>query len=358
MTRSAITSPETSPAETGPHPAGDVRQTQNPKATLFVTVLGLVAVVCASIASIMFGARDVALDEVIDGLFGHHSSIGAAAVAERLPRTATALVVGAALAISGTLMQAVTRNPIADPGILGVNSGAALFIVLGMSTFGLSTVREYTWLALGGGLVTALCVFTVGALGPGGPTPVKLALAGVATTVALTSLTTALLLPQTRTLDVFRQWQVGSVARGDFTALLAIAPLLIIGLVVALTICTPLNTMALGDELATALGTRVQLTRVVGIIAAVALASAATAVAGPIGFVGLMVPHAVRMLTSPDLRTLLPLSALYGATLLTVADVLGRILARPGEIEVGVLTAVVGAPLLIFITRRTKLREL
>lgn len=338
---------------------GDVKaEPQRPGRVAATAVMGIAAVVITAVASIMFGARDVPLNEVIDGLLGNSHSIGAAAVAERLPRTVFVLVVGAALAISGALMQAVTRNPIADPGILGVNTGAALAVVIGITVFGVNEIRGYTWFALIGGLLTAACVFTIGSLGKGGPTPVKLALAGVATTVALSSLTTALLLPQTRTLDVFRHWQVGSAGRGDFTSLAAIGPLLVFGAILAAFLVPALNTLALGDELATVLGTRVQRTRLLGLIAGVSLAAAATAAAGPIGFVGLMVPHAVRMLTSPDLRTLLPLSALVGAALLAAADVTGRVIARPSELEVGILTAVVGAPLLIYITRRTKLREL
>ena len=298
-------------------------------------------------------------EEIVGGLTGSRSDIGALVVAERMPRTVVALVAGAALGVSGALMQAVTRNPIADPGILGVNTGASLAILIGVAFLGISGASQFLWFALIGAAVTAVLVYTIGSLGPGGPTPVKLALAGVATSAALSCVISAVMLPLAQGLDDYRFWQMGSLGRGTWSSLTTIAPFLAVATLLAVLVAGPLNSLALGEEMAIGLGVNVTRTRLAAAGAGVLLCSAVTAVVGPIGFVGLMVPHTVRMLCGPDHRWLLPLSALCGADLLTLSDVLGRIVSRPSAaLPVAVVTAFVGAPILIMIARGAKVREL
>ena len=324
-------------------------------ALALLTVLAVVAALC----SIAFGSRIVGFEEIVGGLTGSRSDIGALVVAERVPRTVVALVAGAALGVSGALMQAVTRNPIADPGILGVNTGASLAILIGVAFLGISGASQFLWFALIGAAVTAVLVYTIGSLGPGGPTPVKLALAGVATSAALSCVISAVMLPLAQGLDDYRFWQMGSLGRGTWSSLTTIAPFLAVATLLAVLVAGPLNSLALGEEMAIGLGVNVTRTRLAAAGAGVLLCSAVTAVVGPIGFVGLMVPHTVRMLCGPDHRWLLPLSALCGADLLTLSDVLGRIVSRPSAaLPVAVVTAFVGAPILIMIARGAKVREL
>lgn len=319
-------------------------------------LLALVAV--AALASIAFGARIVGLGEILGGLRASSQEFGAVVVSERIPRTVTALTAGAGLGLSGALMQAVTRNPIADPGILGINTGASLAVVTGIAFVGLSSTAQYMGAATLGAALTAVLVYAIGSMGPGGTTPVKLALAGVATTAALSSLVSAIMLPRVQGLEDFRFWQVGGLGRGSWESLSAIAPALILAALLAMGLAGALNSLALGEEMAVGLGVHVTRTRLAATGAGVVLCAAVTAVTGPIGFVGLMVPHAVRMLCGSDHRWLLPLSALAGAALLTLADVLGRVIARPSEVAVGLVTAFIGAPVLIAIARGAKVREL
>lgn len=346
-------STSTVPAAAG---TGAGRQLRRCLAALaLLTVLAVVAALC----SIAFGSRIVGFEEIVGGLTGSRSDIGALVVAERVPRTVVALVAGAALGVSGALMQAVTRNPIADPGILGVNTGASLAILIGVAFLGISGASQFLWFALIGAAVTAVLVYTIGSLGPGGPTPVKLALAGVATSAALSCVISAVMLPLAQGLDDYRFWQMGSLGRGTWSSLTTIAPFLAVATLLAVLVAGPLNSLALGEEMAIGLGVNVTRTRLAAAGAGVLLCSAVTAVVGPIGFVGLMVPHTVRMLCGPDHRWLLPLSALCGADLLTLSDVLGRIVSRPSAaLPVAVVTAFVGAPILIMIARSAKVREL
>lgn len=346
-------STSTVPAAAG---TGAGRQLRRCLAALaLLTVLAVVAALC----SIAFGSRIVGVEEIVGGLTGSRSDIGALVVAERVPRTVVALVAGAALGVSGALMQAVTRNPIADPGILGVNTGASLAILIGVAFLGISGASQFLWFALIGAAVTAVLVYTIGSLGPGGPTPVKLALAGVATSAALSCVISAVMLPLAQGLDDYRFWQMGSLGRGTWSSLTTIAPFLAVATLLAVLVAGPLNSLALGEEMAIGLGVNVTRTRLAAAGAGVLLSSAVTAVVGPIGFVGLMVPHTVRMLCGPDHRWLLPLSALCGADLLTLSDVLGRIVSRPSAaLPVAVVTAFVGAPILIMIARGAKVREL
>lgn len=328
-----------------------------------VLVIAVAAVVVSIILSLSFGSRPVSLDQIMAGIAAWvlgetPTDIGALAVQSRVPRTVLALLAGAALALSGALMQAITRNPLADPGILGVNTGAALAVVIGIAFFGVSSALGYLGLALVGSFLTAFFVYFVGSVGPGGTTPIKLALAGAATTAALSSLVSAVLLPRQNVMDEFRYWQIGNVGRADWETMGIIVPVLAVGTLVALLCASSLNALALGDDVATGLGVPVGRIRIVAAIAGVALCAAVTAVAGPIGFVGLMVPHAVRLLSGADQRWLLPLSALGGAVLLTLADTIGRVIGSPGEVEAGIITAFLGAPVLIAIARRTRMKAL
>ena len=332
-----------------------------PRRRVLALAILVLLVILASAASVAFGSRIVSLAEIIQGLSGHPEGaqgLGAVAVAERLPRTVTALVAGAALGTSGALMQALTRNPIADPGILGINTGASLAIVFSIAFLGISSLPQYLWTAMAGAGATAVLVYLIGSLGPGGPTPVKLALAGVATSAALSSLISAIMLPRAQGLDDFRFWQVGSLGRGTWESLTTVAPFLVAAAALAALVASPLNSLALGDEMAVGLGVHVARTRLLAAAGGVIACATTTALVGPIGFVGLMVPHTVRMLTGPDNRWVLPLSALGGASLLTIADVIGRVINRPSGINVGVVTAFVGAPVLILIARGAKVREL
>ena len=330
---------------------------------LALIAVGVIAIVIAVMLSLSFGSRPVSLSEISEGLSTWFrgetpTELGPLAVQGRVPRTALALMAGAALALSGALMQAITRNPIADPGILGVNTGASLFVVCGIAFFGISSAFEYLGLALVGAILAALFVYVVGSIGAGGATPIKLALAGAATTAALSSVVSAILLPRANAMNEFRFWQVGGVAGANWTTMATIAPLIVVSAAVALASGPALNALALGDDVAVGLGVRVGRTRAVAALAGVSLCAAVTAAAGPIGFVGLMVPHVVRLAAGPDQRWLLPLSALGGAVLLTLADTIGRVIGYPGEVEAGIVTAFVGAPVLVIIARRTRMRAL
>ncbi|MFD5455413.1 FecCD family ABC transporter permease [Streptomyces olivaceus] len=309
-------------------------------------------------ASLAFGSRDVAWSDVWSALGGADQTLEEAAVTKRVPRTLLAVVVGAALGVSGTVMQGVTRNPLADPGILGVNMGASLAVVTAIAHFGLASASGYIWVAMTGAALTAGFVYTVGSLGRGGATPLKLALAGAAISAALASLVSAVVLPRNDISDTFRLWQIGGVGGASYSQLGSVVPFLAAGFLLCLASARALNSLALGDDLAAGLGERVALVRATSALGAVVLCGASTAVAGPIAFVGLLVPHTCRLLVGVDHRWLLPFAALGGAVLLTAADVVGRVVARPSEIDVGILTAIIGAPFFIHIVRRQKVRSL
>lgn len=327
----------------------------------FATVLTICIVllgVCL-IASLVLGSRLVRLQELIDGLFHPDiDSYGANIVRKRISRTVFTLFCGAALGVAGALMQAVTRNPIADPSILGVNTGASLFVVCGIAFFNISTAGQYIWLALAGAAITAVFVFGIGSMGRGGATPIKLVLAGAATSAALSSLVTAIMIPRSYAMDQFRFWQVGSVGSANWNAIVTFIPFLAVGILIALITAPALNALALGDEAATGLGVRTGVLRLVAAAGGIFLCGATTALAGPIGFIGLLSTHVVRLMLGPDLRLVIPMSAISGAIILTLSDVCGRLLGNPGELEVGVVTAFVGAPILIILAMRAKVRSL
>ncbi|GIN63252.1 iron ABC transporter [Robertmurraya siralis] len=311
------------------------------------------------IASLVLGSRTVGLDELIAGLFQPDvDSYGANVVRQRIARTVFSVFCGAALGVSGALMQAVTRNPIADPSILGVNTGAALFVVCGIAFLNISTANQYIWLAIVGAMITAVFVYGIGSMGRGGATPLKLVLAGAATSAALSSLVSAIIIPRSYVMDQFRFWQVGSVGSANWNAITTFIPFLIFGLLIGILAASALNALALGDDVATGLGVRTGTLRMIAALAGVLLCGATTALAGPIGFVGLLSTHIIRLILGPDLRFVIPMAALSGAIILTISDVFGRLIGSPGELEVGVVTAFIGAPLLIIIAMKAKVRSL
>ena len=330
-----------------------------PKHFTLILVSGILLLAAAVIASLVLGARVVSYQELLDGLFYKDTdSYGANVVQKRVSRTVFSLCCGIALGIAGVLMQAVTRNPLADPSILGVNTGAALFVVSGITFFNITTAGQYIWLALSGAAITAVFVFGIGSMGRGGATPIKLVLAGAATSAALSSLVTAIMIPSTYAMDQFRFWQVGSVGSGTWDSIIIFLPFLIVGLIIAFISAPALNALALGDDVATGLGVRPGVLRFFAICSGVILCGVTTALAGPIGFIGLLATHAMRLVIGPDLRFLIPMSALAGAVILTFSDVAGRLIGSPGELEVGIITAFIGAPILIVLAKKSKVRSL
>ncbi|WKT90840.1 iron ABC transporter permease [Microbacterium maritypicum] len=322
-------------------------------------LVGIVVLVVLSVLSISFGVRAVSFDDIAAALTGRTDTIAEAAIVKRIPRTVLALLVGAALALSGATMQAVTRNPIADPGILGVSNGASLAVVCGIAFFGLADPYGQMAFAIAGAGIAAVFVYTVGSLGRGGATPLKLALAGAATSAAFASLISAVMLPRVDLLQTFQSWQIGGVGGAEWPRIALTAPVLAVGALICFLCSRGMNSLALGDEMAKGLGENVFRTRLISALGAVILAGAATAIAGPIGFVGLIIPHVCRMLVGTDHRWLLPFSAIAGAALLTASDIVGRVIAPSSEeIQVGIITAIIGAPFFIWIVRRQKVREL
>ncbi|WP_060885896.1 FecCD family ABC transporter permease [Streptomyces caniscabiei] len=341
-----------------------VRAAKGPRAVLLLTLSGvLLLTLCA--LSMAFGALGVPLDQVWHTLLGEAPSTRVDNViwSVRLPRTALGLATGAALGLSGSLMQALTRNPLADPGILGVSAGAAFAVVLSVGVLGIGSVYGYIWFAFGGAFAASVLVYLLGGLGRSGSTPVKLALAGVAVTSLLFSLTSAIALTDPDALNRYRFWSAGSLANQDEAVLLRVLPFLAVGAILALACAPALNSLALGDDVAKSLGLKLGLVRVQGVVAVTLLTGGAVAVIGPVVFVGLVVPHIARVLAQlagigPDHRWLLPLSAVLAPCLLLAADIAGRLLARPTEIQAGVLVAFVGGPFFIALVRRRRLAEL
>lgn len=323
-------------------------------------VLLAAGLVVVSVLSVTVGARPIALGDIWNALtaFDPTQTNHKIILDLRLPRTLVGLLVGAALGLSGAILQGATRNPLADPGILGINAGATLCVVLGISVFGITQLSGYIWLAFLGAGGAMLVVYLVASLGREGATPVKLALAGAAVTAALTSVTSAILITNVETLDQIRFWQVGALTGRTTDILVQVAPFILAGIVLALLTSRILDGLALGDDVARGLGLKVQRGRAMVGFAAVILAGAATAAAGPIAFVGLTVPHLARAFTGPNYRWILPYSMLLAPILLLGADIVGRIIVPPGELQVGIVTAALGAPFFIALVRRRKLAEL
>ncbi len=268
------------------------------------------------------------------------------------------VVVGAALGLAGALMQALTRNPLADPGLLGVNAGASAAVVTAIGFFGVTSLTGYVWFAFVGAAVISLAVYLLGATGRSGATPVRLALAGTAIGAALTAYISAITLTNTEVFDRFRFWAVGSLAGREADVVNQVLPFLVAGLLVGLALARPLNALALGEDTGKALGAHIGRTRILGALAITLLCGAATAAVGPIGFIGLTIPHVARAITGPDQRWVLPYSVVLAPILLLGSDIIGRIVVPPSELEVGIVTAAVGAPFFIYLVRRRRIAQL
>lgn len=306
-------------------------------------LLCILSLLFCALLSVAYGSKAVSFQTVFRSLFHFASdSFDASVVQARIPRTVFGILAGAALAVSGSVMQAVTRNPIADPSILGVNTGASL-LLSAVLPFHISSGNQYIWLAFAGASITAVLVYGLASAGHEGATPVKLALAGAAASTALQSLVNTVMLPNTQVMNQFRFWQTGSISGAAWSDIRLLLPYFLTGFILCIFLASSLNTLALGDEAATGLGLNVPLIRAVSTVASVLLCASTTALAGPISFIGLMIPHLVRLLLGSDMRRIIPVSAVCGSCLLLISDVLGRVLGRPGELESGIITTLIGA---------------
>lgn len=316
-------------------------------ATAYAVMLGLLVV--AAVASVLVGSRLISPSAILEA--GPDRTV----LEVRAVRTAMGVLAGVALGLAGACMQGLTRNPLADPGILGVNAGAALAIVLGIAYLGAGGMAAYVALGLVGAAVASLAVHAIAGIGRDGATPAKLTVAGAAFAAAASSWTVAVQLVDQTALDIMRRWQVGSIGGRPWDLVVSLAPVFLVGAVLALALSRTLNALALGEEMAMGLGRHTTRDRVLVGLAIVLLAGTATAAAGPIAFVGLIVPHLVRTRTGSDHRHLLPLSAGYGAVLVLVADTVGRIVLPPSEVQVGIMTAIIGVPFFLLLVRRGRM---
>jgi iron complex transport system permease protein len=316
-------------------------------AGLLAALLLLVAVLALSLA---VGAKQLSPVGAWHGLVDRDSSAYSVVHQMRLPRTLLGLLAGVALGLAGGVMQALTRNPLADPGLLGINAGASAAVVSAISLLGVGSLSGFVWFAFAGAGAVSVLVYAVG--GGHAATPARLTLAGAAVNAALLSYVYAMQLLDTASLDRMRFWTVGSLAGAQAGTIERVAPFVIVGTLLALALARPLNVLAMGDDSARALGSRPARTRTATIVAVTLLCGAATAACGPIVFVGLMVPHLVRALTGVDLRWMLPYCAVLSPVLLLGADVLGRVLARPSELQAGIVTLVLGGPFFLYFVRR------
>jgi iron complex transport system permease protein len=325
---------------------------------VLVALCGVLAVV--AFLSVTLGSRDIGLSEVLHALrsWDDDGSISSTVTLElRVPRTLLGILVGAALGVAGVILQGVTRNPLADAGIMGINSGAAAFVVFAITVLGLRGVGVYVWFAFAGAIVALILVYAIASFGREGATPVKLALAGAAVTAGLASVTSGIVMTNVDALNELRFWQVGSLAGRYAPILTGVAPFLLLGLAASLGFGRALNGLALGEDVARGLGQHIGRTRIAAFAVVAVLAGAATAACGPIVFVGLVVPHLARFICGPDYRWILPYSMLLAPIVLLLADVLGRVAARPDEVQVGVVLGVVCAPAFVAIVRYARLAE-
>ncbi|WP_459736792.1 FecCD family ABC transporter permease [Streptomyces sp. E-15] len=319
-------------------------------------VLSAVLLLLVALASIAIGAKGLSPDQVWHGLFHDSGTYGDVVVDERLSRTVLGLLVGAALGLSGAVLQALTRNPLADPGLLGINAGASAAVVTAITYFGVTSLTGYVWFAFLGAAAVGALVWFLG--GSRGATPARLALAGTAISAALYGYLQAVMIMDGAALGKMRFWTVGSLVSAGHSTIVQVLPFLAVGTVLALALARPLNAVEMGDDTARALGANLDRTRALAMLAAVVLSGAATAACGPIVFVGLMVPHVVRSFTGPDLRWILPYATVLAPVLLLGADVIGRVVARPAELQVGIVTAIIGGPVFIFLVRRRRTAQL
>ncbi len=319
-------------------------------------LLCIVADAVTGLLSLRFGSLTISTQDAWNGLVNYQSDVYEQTVVRRirLPRTLIAMSVGGGLAVAGAVMQGVTRNPLAGPSILGISQGASLGVALSITYLGLTSTSQYVWLAFAGAFRASILVFAVGTSGKGGASPVKLALAGVVVSALLSAWTSTLLLINRDTMDQVRFWLAGSVAGRDLDVLWTVSPFLFGGMGASLLLGHQLNVLSMGDDNARSLGMNTIRTRLLASAFVILITGAAVSVAGPIGFVGLATPHIARALVGSDYRWVLPYSLVLGAVLLTAADVAGRLLTRPAELQVGIVTALVGAPFLICLARRTR----
>ncbi|QNP68751.1 iron ABC transporter permease [Streptomyces roseirectus] len=310
----------------------------------------VVILVIASALSLAVGARALSLGEVWHGLVSgpqddqRLTEIRLIVRTVRVPRTVLAVVAGVALGVGGALIQGYTRNPIADTGLLGVNAGASFAVVTAVSVFGLADPFQYMWFAFLGAGLAGVVVFGLSSIGRGAGNPLTLALAGQGITVFLAAMTTAIALGDQQALNALRFWNSGSVAGVGFDVIRPVGAFVAAGLLLALFTLPSINLLNLGDDVARGLGVHIARIRITGIVAITLLAGAATAACGPIAFLGLMVAHIARYLTGPDYRWLVPYAGLLGALVLLVCDIVGRLVVRPGELDAGVVVALLGAP--------------
>ncbi|WP_406228898.1 FecCD family ABC transporter permease [Streptomyces anthocyanicus] len=330
-----------------------------------VAGLGLLAalLLVAAAASLAVGARALSPAEVWHGLSAAPESdqrlteIRLIVQTVRVPRTVLAVVAGIALGVAGALIQGYTRNPIADTGLLGVNSGASFAVVSGIAAFGFTSPFQYVWFGFAGAAVAGVVVFGLSSIGRGAGNPLTLALAGQGVTVFLAAMTTAVALTDKASLNALRFWNAGSLTGVGFDVIRPVSAFIAAGLLLALTTLPSVNLLNLGDDVARGLGVNIALTRTVGIVAITLLAGAATAACGPIAFLGLMVAHVARYLTGPDYRWLVPYAGLLGAVVLLVCDIVGRLVVRPGELDAGVVVSLLGAPFFAVLVWRGKFKS-
>ncbi|MGG8272298.1 MULTISPECIES: Fe(3+)-siderophore ABC transporter permease [Enterobacteriaceae] len=318
-----------------------------------VAVPGLLLLLALAIAlSLLIGAKPLPPSVIVDAFSGSCQSADCTIVLDaRLPRTLAGLLAGCALGLAGALMQTLTRNPLADPGLLGVNSGASFAIVLGAALLGITSPQEQLLMAFCGAFAASLLVAFTGSQGGGQLSPVRLTLAGVALAAVLEGLSNGIALLNPDVYDQLRFWQAGSLDIRTLQTLKIVLLPVLIAAVVTLFLSRALNSLSLGADTATALGSRVARTQLIGLLAITVLCGSATALVGPIAFIGLMMPHMARWLVGADHRWSLPVTLLATPALLLFADVLGRLLV-PGELRVSVVSAFIGAPVLIWLVRR------
>ncbi|MCD8489842.1 MAG: iron ABC transporter permease [Desertifilum sp.] len=303
-------------------------------------------------ASLAWGAADIPLETVIQALTALDGSTDRLIIRTvRLPRSLIAALVGASLAVAGGIMQGITQNPLASPAILGINAGAAFAVVVATFVLGTHSLTLYAVFAFLGAGVTAILAYWLGSLGRGGLTPLNLTIAGAAIAAFASSLTSGILIVSQRTLEEIRFWLAGSVAGRDLNLFLQILPYLCAGLLLAFALSKSITTLSLGEDIAKSLGQRTAWVKGLAAVAVVLLAGGSVAIAGPIGFVGLVVPHIVRFFVGVDYRWILPYSALFGAILLLSADICARLIVQPQELPVGLMMPLIGAPFFIYLTR-------
>lgn len=317
-------------------------------------LVGLLVLLVAMAASVMFGSRTTSPREVLDVLGGHADPYVTTVVESRYPRTVLGVLAGVCLAVAGTLMQGVTRNPLVDPGLLGINAGASASVVTATAFLGASGSTATMWWALPGALLAGVLVYLLGSAGAGGGGLVRLVLAGAVLSAVLAAYIQAVTLSKPKIFDSYRYWVVGALGGRDFDVFWSVLPFALAGLLLALPLAPGLNALALGDESAASLGANPTVVRAGGLLAATVMSASATAAVGPVAFVGLAVPHVVRAVVGVDFRSQVAFSAIVGPALLLLADVVGRLVLRPQELMVGVVTAFLGAPALLFAVRRMR----